>query len=606
LRVSRYPHTKLQVQDDEIVIASGARNTRESRAPRICAIAVAVTLVTAAISGGERRSTRREPGGLVGSVLLPDGTPASEGVVTLAVPGSATEGAIDRNGHFAIESVRPGEYELRISVAGFATWRLQVSVPERLAMALPPLRLSPATYLRMRLLSPDGEQIDGGRIQWQTFDVSGVPLVEPGGREASLMREADGTTTIGPLARGVMVLSIDRPPFGHTRLPDVPVTGAVRQIDLGDVTLDRASTLDLEVVDRTGAPVHGHRLVVDDGMPFLPWTSSPVWTDERGRVRFEGLGARPYRVMTYARRECGALRPVIADWFAASPGKVERLNVDGARLEVHLTSNGVPLRGIEVSVSPELSGPARPAWLRRDGLYGPWFDPRLGPSAPTQCSGVSDGDGRAVIQYVAPGSARARVRLPNSSWSRRIAVPPNGGRIAFDIPGGVAAFRVLDAQRGTPVDAAEVTWTSRGSRLEASVPASGEVLLEGVSEGQAALSVQAQGYQRLDRRFAAPPETLQTIYLTRAPDATLQCRVVDDGGVPVGTAVVKLVPEDLLESIRLAGVDAKGFVRFARLGSGRVRLMATSAGYTPSLPVTSPVPPAASPVLLRISRTNRP
>jgi hypothetical protein len=100
----------------------------------------------------------------------------------------------------------------------------------------------------------------------------------------------DGASTIGPLPRGIMTLAVDMPPFAQTRLPDLNLGGAAKDVEGGTIVLQQpGAALHVDLVDGTGAPVPEHDVLLEDTLPRSPLVFRPVRTNQQGRATFDRL-----------------------------------------------------------------------------------------------------------------------------------------------------------------------------------------------------------------------------------------------------------------------------------------------------------------------------
>jgi len=535
-------------------------------------------------------------------VLTSESHPVSSGTVSIQSFGSERQVTIDSNGRFRFEGLAPGLYDMHVSVPRLMAHRLKIGISSPGRLALQPIKLFPAAYVRVRLLSPTGEPITWPRVFRDSFNINGSRIPEkpedwvPGGVDA------DGTTTVGPLPRGITVLTSDTPPFARKRLRDVRITGESPLVDLGTVTLEPGSTLNVQVLDGAGAPVPGHEVFLDDGVAFSPLWLPPVRTDARGRVTFDRLGSGRYTLRTPAIRPCSRGWPTVGR-FVDIPrgGTIEKTLVIDGVLRLRLTTNGVPLAATSVSVTSESTPPAPPPWLRELLLFA--FQQRMrGLSADSPCTGTTDADGRVTLPAVPPGPARAAVRLANSTWIRGLQAPADGRRVSVQIPSGILPARAMAADTRAPLGGATFTWMSGGATVEAAGSATGEVLLEGVGARPGKLTGRAPNYGSAHVSFTTPPDVLQDLVLERAAGLDLQCRVVTDTGKPVAGAVVELEPHDRLEIAQVAATDSDGLVRFTSVSTGPMRLRAWADGLVLSIVESISVTPQNNAATVVLSR----
>jgi hypothetical protein len=513
--------------------------------------------------------------GVSGSVCAPDGTPVSSGsVVIQSRGGGRTTSSIDEAGRFRVVPSMPGVYQVVVTVAGFAPSRVSVDVPRSRTLKLPLIRLSPATYFRVRFASDSGEPIISPQLRRRSFDANG-PISLPDDRVSDQIA-SDSTITIGPLPRGITTLALDTPPLALTRLPDLFVTGQDAVLDGGTVVVQPGAVLQVDVVDEGGAPVPQHDVFIEDVRPLSPIGFAPARTDQQGRATFERLGAGRYRLRTTATARCGDRLLSIAP-LVPVPGRGTahvRLVVAG-HATFRMTSPLGPLRGLHVSASPDIAtAPSTIARRVRSGTSPPARQFRE-----TSCSGATDHEGRVTLTNFPPGPARVEVRLLNSTYERRVIVPIDGQEIAIVVPESFLPVRVTDAGKREPIAGATITWTSDGGRSEATSSGTGEALLEGVGTTGGMLVCAAAGYKSSEEPLPEPPAVLHEVALVRTPDQKLQARVVTASGEPLPDAVVELTSADPMEIPRVSVTDQKGLVTFPDAPSGSLRLTASSDGF---------------------------
>jgi hypothetical protein len=541
-------------------------------------LAIALLAASGAMRGQEPRHTDV---GLSGYVLTPDGTPVSHGNVVIQSPGARTPAttSIERTGRFRVVPYTSGMHQVVVSVPDFATYRVSVSVPASRTLKLPVIRLSPATYFRVRLVSPAGEALLSPRFRRQSMDLNGMSMSDPFADRVLEQVDGEGRVTIGPLPRGVTMLALDMPPLAQTRLPDLLVAGTDALLDAGTVIIEPGAVLHVDVVDETGAPVPKHDVSLQDFQLPSPLVFPAVRTDQRGRATFDRLGRGRYRLVTGAKDRCNG-RPFSISRLVTTPGAgtlYTRLIIGGvARFTVTSSALG-PLRGVSVSASPESGQSSPPAWLRSRSAV-PSFVGR-----PASCLGTTDGDGRVTLTNFPPGPARIDVQLLNSKHVSRVSVPDDGREVAVVIPDGYLPLRVTDAIKNTSVAGASVTWTGNGARVEATTSANGEALLAGVGAAGGTLTIEAGGYQRLDAKLDEPPASLHEVTLVPMPPTNLSVRVLTTAGeLPNGSGIVELSPEDPFEQSHIGVSDAKGRVAFLQVPRGALRVVASADGFIPA------------------------
>jgi hypothetical protein len=130
-------------------------------------------------------------------------------------------------------------------------------------LRLPVIHLEPATFFRVRFVSPTGEPITSPTIRRRSFDGSGAPILDAPDA-SSIELDGDGATRIGPLPRGITALALDIPIFAQTRVPNFSVTGAESLLDGGMIVIQPGSTLHVDLLDASGMPVPDHLVLLED------------------------------------------------------------------------------------------------------------------------------------------------------------------------------------------------------------------------------------------------------------------------------------------------------------------------------------------------------
>jgi Carboxypeptidase regulatory-like domain len=526
-----------------------------------------------------------EPG-IYGYVLAPDGIPVSDGTVVYSSPVGLESTSIDRGGRFHIPGDRARLYRVTVSVPGFAPHEFRVSTPASTVLRLPPIHLGPATYFRVRFVSPSGEPIASPVIRRRSFDGGGAPILDAPDANAIAL-DADGATRIGPLPHGITALALDLPIFAQTRIPNVSVTGADAVLDGGTIAVQPGSTLQVDLLDASGKPVPDQLVLLEDLLPLspleFPW---PVQTNAEGRATFERLAAGRYRVRTVAVGRCVTQLLSLARTVTSfGTGIVNARIVVAGTATFRVSSPAGPVQGIVVSAGPDHPAPASPG-------------PLIGRSAPllvalslttSNCRGTTDAGGRVTLSSFPPGPSDIAVHFANSLYVRRVDVPIGGGEIAVSVPDGFLPVHVINAATHEPVPRAFVTWTiDGGGRSEATTTIIGEALLEGVGVRPGILTVTAPGFQATEEHNPEPPGILHDVALVPLPDPRLAVRVVTASGVPLPNAVVEVASTNPLWAPQLAVTDAKGAVTFSDAPTGTLRVTATANGHVASTMLVSP------------------
>lgn len=569
--------------------------TRVASWPALAAAAMGLLTTSAAADAiierddrGSSRPSALAPGqpqrpaeelGLSGYVRAPDDTPVSGGTVVLQWLSRSVTAQIDRTGRFHLMPATDGLQELHVIVRGLAPYRVLVTVPRSRTLRLPAIRLAPATYFQVRFVSAAGEPLASPRIRRRSMDVNGMPVLPPQEDGVETAIESDGLVVAGPLPRGLTTMALDTAGFAQTRLPDLHVTGADTLLDGGTVIVEPGAVLHVDVVDGTGAPLAGHEVSLADARPLSPLSSARAQTNLQGRARFDRLAAGQYLVSTRASARCGVQTLVTTRRVSVSGnGTLRTRLIAGGTATFRVMSPFAPMSGVAVSASPDSGTSSSPATSGRAGAVlrsrGPM--PR---TSGASCGGSTDAEGRVVLSTFPPGPARVHVRLPNSTYVRRVNVPVGGQETALLVPDGFLPVHVIDALTNKPVAGAAITWTGAGARIEATTVASGDALLEGVGATQGTLLVMANGYERAEGKLSEPPAIAFEVGLVPTRPALLRARVITTTGEPVAHAIVELAPDDPMALGHIAAAAADGVVTFVDAPPGTLNLTASAEGF---------------------------
>ena len=368
-----------------------------------------------------------------------------------------------------------------------------------------------------------------------------------------------------------MTLAVDDPFFARTRLPDLKFYGGAKDVDGGTIVLQPGAVLHVDVLHETGAAVPDHEVYIEDTLPRSPLTYRPVRTDRRGRATFERLGPGRYRVSTSAVRRCANRIFLTAARVVPIPGSGTVLTqlIAGGRASFRVTSPFGPMRGTDVSVSPDTA---------------PVPTPFGGRATPAGCPGATDAEGRVAFANVPPGPASVSVHVGNSTYVRQVELSSDGEAIEIVVPDGFLPVRVLNGARNEPVPGASVTWTAGGARVEATSSVTGEALLANVGTAAGTLVVSARGYETAEEPLAEPPGILHDIALAPAAPAgrIVRAHVISASGDAIPNAVIEVIAADQSAIPRVAVTDEKGAVMFSDVPRGSVRVIAGADGFATS------------------------
>jgi hypothetical protein len=304
----------------------------------------------------------------------------------------------------------------------------------------------------------------------------------------------------------------------------------------------------------------------------------PVRTNEQGRATFERLAPGRYRVWTRTVERCEGTYLTISRLVSAGSDDAAPVRlVIGGRATFRVMTTLGPLLGRTLAATPDSPQSATP-W-QRDLIGSPTRSPVM---APPSCRGATDSEGRVTLTPFPPGSTQVRVSLFNSTFSRRVSVPENGGDVLITVPDGLTPVRVIDGSNRQPIAGAALRWVGGGGLVEAVATPNGDALLEAVGVAGGTLTVSAAEHETLEGAFDETPETPQEVALMPTPSARVVVQVVKSDGAAIAAAVVELQPRTPGDAAEFAATDAKGLATFLGVPPGLVRFAAYAQGHAPS------------------------
>lgn len=244
--------------------------------------------LTIRVRAGERREAelRFESRGdaLSGRIIDARGFGVSSALITLSAEGEGRSFEIKesaaRDGTFRFEDLPPPPYSLRVEHPGY-----------------------PARELRGVDQSGELDPITlelGGAIRGEVMDErSGEGLrakitIRSGGLSAEVMSDSEGSFTADQLPLGRASLRVEAEGY----LPitrELTIERADRALAIGALRLDRAASIQGEIVDRYGEPIFGAELTLEGSK------SPSAKSDEAGRFLVEGLPPGSARLMATLR-----------------------------------------------------------------------------------------------------------------------------------------------------------------------------------------------------------------------------------------------------------------------------------------------------------------
>jgi RNA polymerase sigma-70 factor (ECF subfamily) len=326
---------------------------------------------------------RGTAGGVVGLVLLPDGTPAAGADVNVrSAPEGEDEAAFDvrrrrepfaagrtdERGRFRFDAVAAGALRVEARTSGAAPGFKDATLA-RGGTAEIEIRLTRGATLEGVVRTPEGAPAAGA-----TVGLGGSGVVET---------DADGAYRVTHVAPGAFSATATLPGVGVAK--SVILVAADDAVLRWDATLVAGPTLRVRVVDETDRPVVGARVdatALLDAPGTNPFGSAT--TDEDGRVKLVDLSKTTYAIRVYV----ASARGPLADAVSAVP--------DGPEIVIRATSTTASTCYVVGRLTDGDGAPVSnaPLSMSRDGLS-------------TTVGALSDRDGRFKLGPLPPGRLRA-------------------------------------------------------------------------------------------------------------------------------------------------------------------------------------------------------
>jgi hypothetical protein len=372
-----------------------------------------------------------------GTVLAPDGKPAP-GAVILArsVQGRpGPTGMADPEGHFDLFQLTAGIYNVIARLSGLAPAIAPEVVVESDGETHQDLTLRAGGRILGRLVSSADRPVVGGRVLIE--EAGGVVLPRNVQELLQATASDDGRFQLEAAPPGPIALLVSGHAVAPLRVEAEVRDGAVT--DVGDVVLERGTTIEGHIRDRAGNGIGDARVSASRSSGTSTARTSTVRpearTDADGGYVLAGVEAGTYNVMVQApgfasarlQAEAGTTN---ADAVLDSGGSITGLVVD---------DTGRALQSFEVTVEPKASGPWEGQEVRKEVVSD---DGRFT---------VDDlGDGTFVVEVAASQFAPATV----SDVRVAPGVTTDIGRVRL-AAGGVARGIVVSSD-GTGVPGASV------------------------------------------------------------------------------------------------------------------------------------------------------
>jgi protocatechuate 3,4-dioxygenase beta subunit len=497
------------------------------------------------------------------------------------------------DGHFRLEHVRAGPYELTVSAPGYVIKRTPVKIEEGKDLDDIEVALAHGSSLTFHVTGPDGSPLSGVNIRENTQQ-GGMQMMDFQNMLNGSTTE-NGEVTFPDLEATDKAFNINKQGYVSQR-KTVKVSGKETRVD---IQLSGGKTVNGSVVDSNGSPVPEAR--VSAYSPALSGGSGAV-SDANGNFRLEGLGSGRFTFSASKTGGSATLKDVDVDTLsgpivlkmaaggaivghvrgltdrdyagvtiqASGEGSNTRVTVDATgafriesvsgtvRLFPYLRSNGAQRSGeqksVDVTPGSEVTADltfaegatirGRITWGGKPTTSGSTSYIYFSSADPTVASNggaQTDSEGRYEIPGLKPG--KHDVSVSNASRRFRTSYIVTGSdTFDIDAKGSALRGRVIDAQSGDPiagalinlqsVDARNVS-TDAGGMLS---DAGGTFSFDDVAEGQYRVSAQKDKYSIRIVDVTVPGDT-SAIDVKLAKLDGLRFRVVDarDGSaLPAG------------------------------------------------------------------------
>jgi protocatechuate 3,4-dioxygenase beta subunit len=302
-------------------------------------------------------------------VPLPDVDVSLNTQITLFTMGpdnqdSPAQAQTGPEGRFRFDDLRRGaKFELRVERQGYvpASVRVDVPAPESLA-----IKLKPGRTLTGRVTGPAGEPVRNAilslREETNLRLPEGLPKID-GWRHLGATDE-EGKFRAEGVPPGTADLSIFAPGYRSKQPPGIPVPED-RDVEGLEIALEKASALEIRVLDSQGKPVDGAWIEVQR-------TDSPT-SERRGRTDAEGRclldGIEPGRYEVSARSEEQGQARTTLDATAGVTAR-ELVLAKGVEVSGRVSDeSGEPVPGASLSLRPVGKGATLTAHAAADGTF---------------------------------------------------------------------------------------------------------------------------------------------------------------------------------------------------------------------------------------------
>jgi protocatechuate 3,4-dioxygenase beta subunit len=519
------------------------------------------------------------------------------------------------DGSYVVDRVAPQTLDLMVTAPGYARGSLTGLTPEEgKTLRAPDIQLDKGGSIR-------------GRVTANQQPVSGVRLRVGENRFPGMSAPFGNTTDengeffIDSLAPGEQSVVFERQGFVAKRKTVEVAKGKEARLD---VELDRGEQLQGRVVDKSGAPISGARVMARGTGPM---GSRPATTDASGSFTLEALSEGRYTVQASKEGFVEAVSPEIAvpatapltltlDPGATLTGRVIGLSAAelvavevtaggrgaNARTSVNsdgtFTLHGVPDGRVTVNAflrssrmrqavpqTVEVTNGAGPS-VQIDFAEGlsvtgrvtrsgaPFTDGNVNFSGKVNRNSPISGDGTYQVDALVPGDYRVSVYAPGGSLFQGNYTVSANGSFDIQIEGATVRGRVVDAATGAPVS--DVVVMTVGTRTNPSVrqartDSAGQFTLESLPAG----SVEVRASPR--QKYAMQSQTI-TVTNGGASDLEFRLETVQPTVFRVTDAATG-APLDAMISV-MNGKASVGSSSGPRDEDGRVRVFLPAGSYT--------------------------
>ncbi len=481
------------------------------------------------------------------------------------------------DGSFRVAELPAVPLELEARAAGYPPARSGTLKLAPGATRTVELRLVPGAAVTLRAVTPEGDPLAGVEVAVHPASEGGSGVLRLGVVEAPPAGEPlasgvtgeDGRAVVEAVPVGTVDLRLAASGYVARTLPEVEVPA--EGIDLGDVELRHAVSVEGRVVDPEGRPVPGAEVMATRSAGFLGLSvfRGQLTADEEGRFVLEGLDPTG-EIYLLARAEGWIPGPPVK--VALPPeGEVEVPVRRGRKLSglVVDAASGEPVEGMEVDVAVQ-----RTVTVPGMGEAQSWM-----PAGRT----VTAADGSFRVDDLEPGTVE--VRISGKGYrpaSVQVTVPEEQDPEPVMVKvkaGETVRGRVLGPD-GIPAAGAAVTAESGpGVGTSVHTGTDGAFVLEGLEPGEIrVVAVSEEGLRGEAVTRAGSGEEL-VIRLERP--GRIAGRVADSQGAPVaGAQVTCWGPDGRMQDRVSSGPD--GSFVLERVSPGTWRLFVRAEGFAPA------------------------